>query len=65
MAQENLILTEEQIRAMEKAKQGKEADDEIETEHPGYLGAQDTFYVGNLKEVGGYISRHLSILIAR
>ncbi|MGY5395344.1 IS481 family transposase, partial [Acinetobacter sp. NigerLNRRAM0016] len=25
---------------------------EIETHHPGYLGAQDTFYVGNLKGVG-------------
>lgn len=52
MAQENLILTEEQLRAMEKAKQEKEALGEIETEHPGYLGAQDTFYVGTLKGVG-------------
>lgn len=25
---------------------------EIETAHPGYLGAQDTFYVGTLKGVG-------------
>ena len=25
---------------------------EIESEHPGYLGSQDTFYVGNLKGVG-------------
>jgi hypothetical protein len=24
----------------------------IESEHPGYCGAQDTFYVGNLKGVG-------------
>jgi transposase InsO family protein len=52
MAQENLILTEEQLRAMEKSKQEKEAHGEIETEHPGYLGAQDTFYVGTLKGVG-------------
>lgn len=51
-AQENLILTEEQLRALEKAKQEKEAIGEIETEHPGYLGAQDTFYVGTLKGVG-------------
>ena len=29
-----------------------EATGEIETEHPGYLGAQDTFYVGTLKGVG-------------
>jgi transposase InsO family protein len=52
MAQENLILTEEQLAALEKAKEKKEAEGEIETEHPGYLGAQDTFYVGNIKGVG-------------
>jgi transposase InsO family protein len=51
-AQENLILTEEQLRALEKAKQEKEAHGEIETAHPGYLGAQDTFYVGTMKGVG-------------
>ena len=51
-AQENLILTEEQLQALERAKEEKEAFGEIETEHPGYLGAQDTFYVGNLKGVG-------------
>lgn len=52
VAQENLILTEDQLRALEKAKQEKESHGEIETEHPGYLGAQDTFYVGTLKGVG-------------
>jgi transposase InsO family protein len=51
-AQENFILTEEQLSAMERAKKEKEAHGEIETEHPGYLGAQDTFYVGTLKGVG-------------
>lgn len=51
-AQENLILTEEQLQALERSKQEKEAHGEIETEHPGYLGAQDTFYVGTLKGVG-------------
>ena len=51
-AQHNLILTEEQMRALERAKEEKEAHGEIETEHPGYLGAQDTFYVGTLKGVG-------------
>jgi transposase InsO family protein len=52
VAQDNLILTEEQLAALEKAKNEKEAFGEIETEHPGYLGSQDTFYVGNLKGVG-------------
>lgn len=52
MAQENLILTEDQLKAFEKAKQEKEAHGEIETEHPGYLGAQDTYYVGTIKGVG-------------
>jgi transposase InsO family protein len=51
-AQENLILTEDQLRALERAHQEEEAHGEIETEHPGYLIAQDTFYVGNMKGVG-------------
>lgn len=52
VAQEGYILTEAQVVALERAKQEKEACGEIETAHPGYLGAQDTFYVGNLKGVG-------------
>ena len=51
-AQDGLVLTEAQLAALEKAKLEREAHGEIETEHPGYLGAQDTFYVGNLKGVG-------------
>ena len=50
--QDGIILTEEQLSILEKAKQEKEARGEIETEHPGYLGSQDTYYVGNLKGVG-------------
>jgi len=37
---------------VEKAKQEKEAHGEIETAHPGYLGAQDTYYVGTIKSIG-------------
>lgn len=51
-AQEPLILTEAQLKALEHAKEEKEACGEIETEHPGYLGAQDTDYVGHFKGVG-------------
>jgi len=51
-AQEHFILTEDQVRALERAKQEKEAHGEIETEHPGYLGAQDTYYVGTIKSMG-------------
>jgi hypothetical protein len=40
---QNMILTEAQVAALEKSKQEKEAHGEIETEHPGYLGAQDTY----------------------
>jgi len=51
-AAENLVLTEAQLQAMEKAKEEREAHGEIETEHPGYLGAQDTYYVGTIKGIG-------------
>ena len=52
VAQQGGVLTEEQLVALERAKEEKEAHGEIETEHPGYLGSQDTFYVGTLKGVG-------------
>lgn len=52
VAQEGLILTESQLRALERATEQKEAHGEIETHHPGYLGAQDTYYVGTIKGVG-------------
>ena len=51
-AQEGIILTEAQLVALEKAKEEKKAKGEIETYHPCYLGAQDTYYVGNIKGVG-------------
>lgn len=51
-AQEGLVLTEEQLAALEKAKSQREAKGEIESEHPGYLGSQDTYYVGTMKGVG-------------
>ncbi len=52
VAQDGIILTESQLQALEKAKAEKEAHGEIESEHPGYLGAQDTYYVGTIKGIG-------------
>jgi len=49
---EGILLTEDQVRALERAKEEKVAQGEIETEHPGYLIAQDTYYVGTIKGVG-------------
>jgi len=51
-AEESFILTEAQVVALEKKKIDDIACGEIETVHPGYLGSQDTFYVGTLKGVG-------------
>jgi transposase InsO family protein len=52
IAKEGLVLTDAQVAALEKAKEEKLAHGEIETHHPGYLGAQDTYYVGYIKGVG-------------
>jgi hypothetical protein len=52
VAQDGIILSEAQLIAMERKKEQREAHGEIETEHPGYLGSQDTYYVGNIKGVG-------------
>ena len=52
VAQDGLILTEHQVAALERKKVDQEAKGEIETHHPGYLGAQDTYYVGTIKGVG-------------
>ena len=52
MAEKGGVLTKSQLEAMERFKQSRLAHGEIETEHVGYLGGQDTFYVGTLKGVG-------------
>jgi transposase InsO family protein len=46
------VLTEAQVVALERKQDDDAAHGEIETAHPGYLGSQDTFYVGTLKGVG-------------
>jgi hypothetical protein len=52
-AREGIVYTEEQLRVLEQARKERETvPDEIETHHPGYLLAQDTFYVGYIKGVG-------------
>ena len=51
-AQDGLVLTESQLAALERSKLEKEAHGEIETECPGYLGAQDTYFVGTIKGIG-------------
>ena len=52
VAEQGIILTEAQVAALEKKRQDDEFNGEIETAHPGYLGSQDTFYVGTFKGVG-------------
>lgn len=69
-AEQGLVLTEAQVAALEKAKEEKTAQGEIETHHPGYLGAQDTYYVGTLKGVGRiyqqtYIDTYTRVALAK
>ena len=49
-AEEGIVLTEAQVQALERKKHDDEACGE--SHHPGYLGSQDTFYVGTIKGVG-------------
>lgn len=46
------ILTESQVQALEDAKEEQQAHGEVESPHPGFLVAQDTYYVGYVKGVG-------------
>jgi transposase InsO family protein len=52
VAEEGLLLTEAQVAALERRREEQQEIGEIETAHPGYLGSQDTFYVGTMKGVG-------------
>ncbi len=52
IAQTGDVLTEAQVVALERKQENDVAHGEIETAHPGYLGSQDTFYVGTIKDVG-------------
>lgn len=51
-AENNGILTEAQIQALEAAKEEAEVHGEIESPHPGFLLAQDTCYIGYIKGIG-------------
>jgi uridine phosphorylase len=51
VAETGEVLTEAQVCALEK-KQDDDVAHEIVTAHPGYLGSQDTFYVGTIKGLG-------------
>ena len=52
VAEQGILLTDSQVAALERKQDDDLAHGEIETAHPGYLGSQDTFYVGTIKGVG-------------
>lgn len=52
VAQDGVILTEAQLAALERNAPDEVGHGQIETEHPGFLGSQDTYYVGNIKGIG-------------
>ena len=49
---QGIVLSDAQVAALERKQDDDLAHGEIETAHPGYLGSQDTFYVGTIKGVG-------------
>jgi len=51
-AENTNILTESQVKALETAKERDEAYGEVESPHPAFLTAQDTYYVGTIKGIG-------------
>ena len=58
------------MAALEKAKAKQEADGEIESRDPGYLGSHDTYHVGTMKGVGRIyqqtvVAPHARVAIAR
>ena len=52
VAEDGIVLTEAQVVALESQRAADALHGEIETEHPGYLGSQDTYYVGAIKGIG-------------
>ncbi|MEM6891766.1 MAG: hypothetical protein AAF636_27145 [Pseudomonadota bacterium] len=49
--QMRILLTEDRMAALEKATRVKEVPGEIESQHPGFLGNQDTYCVDMMKSV--------------
>lgn len=52
VTQDGHVLTEYQRLALEKSKKKHAAHGEIKTYYPGYLCAQDTYFVGHIKGIG-------------
>lgn len=51
VAENGITLTDDQHAALERKKHDEKACGKIETVHPGYLGSQDTFYVGKVGRI--------------
>ena len=70
VAKEGIVLTEAQVATLEKERATREAYGEIDSQHPGYLGSQDTYYVGNIKGVGRiyqqtFVDTHARVAFAK
>ncbi|WP_240937593.1 helix-turn-helix domain-containing protein, partial [Chromobacterium fluminis] len=59
VAEQAIVLTDAQIAALERKQEDDVAHGEIETAHPGYLGSQDTFARGGVRNsvCGGRLNK--------
>lgn len=65
IGQDGIVLTEAQLKVLEKRKAKKEANGGTEAEHPGYLEAQEFIMLILLRILASYIPKLILIHIQK